>query len=116
MAGAYRELKKLHYLKLIKECAQSGKDNRTWCSENGIAYSSFMRWQAQLRDEAAERVSRRGIVGENSDPKGRAIRSTAEHAVRSICSGNCERTHLMVNFIGSAHLPPKEEKACCRLA
>ncbi len=52
MAGAYRELKKLHYLKLIKECAQSGKDNRTWCSENGIAYSSFMRWQVQLRDEA----------------------------------------------------------------
>ena len=42
MAGAYRELKKLHYLKLIKECAQSGKDNRTWCSENGIDYSSFM--------------------------------------------------------------------------
>lgn len=26
MAGAYHELKKLHYLKLIKECAQSGKD------------------------------------------------------------------------------------------
>lgn len=52
MTGAYHELKKLHYLKLIKECAQSGKDNRTWCSENGIAYSSFMRWQAQLRDEA----------------------------------------------------------------
>ena len=25
MAGAYHELKKLHYLKLIKECAQSGK-------------------------------------------------------------------------------------------
>ena len=49
MAGAYHELKKLHYLKLIKEC---GKDNRTWCSENGIAYSSFMRWQVQLRDEA----------------------------------------------------------------
>ena len=52
MAGAYHDLKKLHYLKLIKECAQSGKDNRTWCSENGIAYSSFMRWQVQLRDEA----------------------------------------------------------------
>ena len=22
----------------------------------------------------------------------------------------------MVNFIGSAHLPPKQEKACCRLS
>ena len=62
MAGAYRELKKLHYPKLIKECAQSGKDNRTWCSENGIAYSSFMRWQAQLRDEAAERVMERQAI------------------------------------------------------
>lgn len=63
MAGAYHELKKLHYLKLIKECAQSGKDKRTWCSENGIAHSSFMRWQAQLRDEAAERVMERQAIG-----------------------------------------------------
>lgn len=28
MAGEYHSLKKQHYLKLIKECAQSGKDNR----------------------------------------------------------------------------------------
>ena len=41
---------------LIKECAHSGKTNREWCSENGIAYSSFMRWQALLRDEAAGKV------------------------------------------------------------
>lgn len=41
---------------LIKECAHSGKTNREWCSENGIAYSSFMRWQALLRDEAARKV------------------------------------------------------------
>lgn len=34
----------------------SGKTNREWCSENGIAYSSFMRWQALLRDEAAGKV------------------------------------------------------------
>ena len=62
MTGAYHELKKLHYLNLIKECAQSGKNNRAWCSENGIAYSTFMRWQAQLRDEAAERVMERQVI------------------------------------------------------
>ena len=56
MAGEYHSLKKQHYLALIKECAHSGKTNREWCSENGIAYSSFMRWQALLRDEAAGKV------------------------------------------------------------
>ena len=56
MAGEYHSLKKQHYLKLIKECAHSRKTNREWCSENGIAYSSFMRWQALLRDEAAGKV------------------------------------------------------------
>lgn len=56
MAVEYHSLKKQHYLTLIKECAHSGKTNREWCSENGIAYSSFMRWQALLRDEAAGKV------------------------------------------------------------
>lgn len=56
MAGEYHSLKKQHYLVLIKECAHSGKTNREWCSENGIAYSSFMRWQALLRDEVAGKV------------------------------------------------------------
>ena len=62
MTGAYHELKKLHYLNLIKECAQSGKNNRAWCSEIGIAYSTFLRWQAQRRDEAAERVMERQVI------------------------------------------------------
>lgn len=44
MSGEYHSLKKQHYLKLIKECAHSGKINREWCSENEVAYSSFMRW------------------------------------------------------------------------
>ena len=56
MAGEYRSLKKQHYLNLIKECASSGKNKQQWCSENGIKYSTFMRWQALLRDEVADQV------------------------------------------------------------
>ena len=56
MADEYHNLKKQHYLNLIKECTHSGKNKRQWCFENGIKYSTFMRWQALLRDEAAEQV------------------------------------------------------------
>lgn len=56
MAGEYRSLKKQHYLNLIKECASSGKNKQQWCSENGIKYSTFMRWQALLRDEVEDQV------------------------------------------------------------
>ena len=51
MAGEYRSLKKQHYLN-----ASSGKNKQQWCSENGIKYSTFMRWQALLRDEVADQV------------------------------------------------------------
>lgn len=56
MAGEYHSLKKQQYLNLIKECVRSGKNKREWCSEKGIKYSTFMRWQALLRDEVAEQV------------------------------------------------------------
>ena len=56
MAGEYHSLKKQQYLNLIKECAHSGKNKREWCSEKGIKYSTFMRWQSLLRDEVAEQV------------------------------------------------------------
>ena len=56
MAGEYHDLKKQHYLNLIRECAHSGKNKRQWCSENGVKYATFMHWQALLRDEAAEQV------------------------------------------------------------
>lgn len=56
MAGEYRSLKKQHYLNLIKECASSGKNKQQWCSENGIKYSTFMRWKALQRDEVADQV------------------------------------------------------------
>lgn len=53
MGKEYENLKKQRYLQLVQECAHSGKSKREWCRENGITYSTFMRWQRQLRDELA---------------------------------------------------------------
>lgn len=53
MGKAYENLKKQRCLQVVQECARSGKSKREWCAENGIGYSTFMRWQKQLRDELA---------------------------------------------------------------
>ena len=53
MSEQYHTLKKQRYLALIQECARSGKPKREWCQENEVPYSTFMRWQKQLREEAA---------------------------------------------------------------
>ena len=53
MGNEYAKLKKQRCLQLVQECAHSGKSKREWCAENGIGYSTFMRWQKRLRDELA---------------------------------------------------------------
>lgn len=53
MGKEYVNLKKQRCLQLVQECAHSGKSKREWCAENGIGYSTFMRWQKRLRDELA---------------------------------------------------------------
>ena len=53
MGKEYVNLKKQRCLQLVQECARSGKSKREWCAENGIGYSTFMRWQKRLRDELA---------------------------------------------------------------
>ena len=53
MGNEYANLKKQRCLQIVQECAHSGKSKREWCAENGIGYSTFMRWQKQLRDELA---------------------------------------------------------------
>ena len=45
MGKEYVNLKKQRCLQLVQECAHSGKSKREWCAENGIGYSTFMRWQ-----------------------------------------------------------------------
>ena len=39
MSNQYQELKKQHYLGLLRECARSGKNKRAWCIEREIGYS-----------------------------------------------------------------------------
>lgn len=56
MGKEYENLKKQRCLQLVQECARSGKSKREWCVENGIGYSTFMRWQRQLREELAGAV------------------------------------------------------------
>lgn len=56
MSNEYRTLKKQQYLAFIQECARSGQSKRQWCKDKGINYSSFMRWQARLRDELAGQI------------------------------------------------------------
>lgn len=56
MGKEYENLKKQRYLQLVQACARSGKSKREWCVENGIGYSTFMRWQKRLREELAGAV------------------------------------------------------------
>lgn len=56
MANEYQDLKKKRYLEIIRECSHSGKTKRAWCKENGIGYSTYMRWEKLLRDEAAGKI------------------------------------------------------------
>ena len=56
MGNEYENLKRQRYLQLVQQCARSGKSKREWCRENGIKYSTFMRWQRQLREELAEEL------------------------------------------------------------
>lgn len=53
MSNQYQELKKQHYLGLLRECARSGKNKRAWCIDRVFA---FMRWQKALREELAGEV------------------------------------------------------------
>ena len=53
MGNEYAKLKKQRCLQLVQACAHSGKSKREWCAENGIGYSTFMRWQKRLRNELA---------------------------------------------------------------
>lgn len=56
MGKEYEELKRQRCLQVVQECVRSGKSKREWCAENGIGYSTFMRWQRRLRDELAGAV------------------------------------------------------------
>lgn len=56
MSNHYQELKRQHYLNLLQEFSRSGKSKREWCAQNGIKYSTLMRWQGLLRDELSGEI------------------------------------------------------------
>ena len=74
MGNEYENLKKQRYLQLVQQCTRSGKSKREWCRENGVKYSTFMRWQRQLREELAGEIlagrTGRGNSGRAGDRTG----------------------------------------------
>ena len=54
MGDTVKQLKQKHWLELVQECNRSGQNKRSWCQENGISYSTYMRWQKDLRLQLAE--------------------------------------------------------------
>ncbi len=100
MSDEYRSLKKQHYLNLIQECTRSGKNKREWCAENGIKYSTLMRWQNILRDElAGQIIERQAIVPVTITPPP-MITSPEQHAASATQSEICIETGSL-----SVHLP-----------
>lgn len=104
MAGEYHDLKKQHYLNLIRECAHSGKNKRQWCSENGIKYATFMHWQALLRDEAAEQVMEQQAKAKSVT---KATAMKAFHQVRQVQEAEgCVSDPKKLGTFGASYLYP----------
>ena len=83
MSNQYRELKKQHYLNLLRECAHSGKNKREWCAQTGVKYSTLMRWQGLLRDELAGEI----LSGQEIVPV--QIQKPGEEVLASKSSADC---------------------------
>lgn len=91
MGNKYGNLKKQRYLQLVRECARSGKSKREWCVENGIGYSTFMRWQRQLRDElAGELLAPQEIVPVQVELPEQAFRWSTGTALAKVEPAGCE--------------------------
>lgn len=56
MGDTVKQLKQERWLELVRECNRSGQSKRSWCKENGIGYSTYMKWQKDLRVQIAETI------------------------------------------------------------
>ena len=56
MPDEFQTLKKERCIENIKACNGSDMPKRQWCREHGISYSTFMRWQRNLRNELAGEI------------------------------------------------------------
>lgn len=91
MGNEYANLKKQRYLQVVQECAHSGKSKREWCRENGITYSTFMRWQRRIRDElAGELLAPQEIVPVQVELPEQASRWSTGTALAKAAPAGCE--------------------------
>ena len=56
MGDTVKQLKQKRWLELVQKCNRSGQSKRSWCQENGISYSTYMKWQKDLRAQLAESI------------------------------------------------------------
>lgn len=90
MRNEYENLKKQRYLQFVQQCARSGKSKREWCRENGVKYSTFMRWQRQLREElAGEILAEQEIVPVQVELPEQVSRQSAETFPANSASAVC---------------------------
>ena len=54
MGDTVKQLKQEHWRDLVRECNRCDQSKRSWCKENGIGYSTYMKWQKDLRIQLAE--------------------------------------------------------------
>ena len=93
MGKEYINLKKQRCLQLVQECAHSGKSKREWCAENGIGYSTFMRWQKRLRDElAGELLAPQEIVPVQVELPEQSSHRSTETALEKAAPVVCEES------------------------
>lgn len=93
MGKEYVNLKKQRCLQLVQECTHSGKSKREWCAENGIGYSTFMRWQKRLRDElAGELLAPQEIVPVQVELPEQSSHRSTETALEKAAPVVCEES------------------------
>lgn len=70
MPSEFQTLKIERRREIIKACNGSGMPKRQWCLEHGISYSTFMRWQRNLRNElAGEIMATQAVVPLEIEPQ-----------------------------------------------
>ena len=83
MPDEFQTLKKERCIENIKACNGSDMPKRQWCREHGISYSTFMRWQRNLRNElAGEIVVTQAVVPLQIEPQASRCTPTQEVTIQ----------------------------------
>ena len=83
MPNEFQSLKNEHHCEMVKACNRSGLPKRQWCQEQGISYSTFMRWQRNLRNQVAgEIMAAQAVVPLKVEPQPSRPRSAQEVTIQ----------------------------------